>query len=130
MSKEVVVFVGASGKVVWRSEGSGAVFEGMRGLSGIDVSARRFTFALHDSCHVIVGLGLRIRCRGPNCDVVPRHDKRNSPVWCFAHQAADPALIFSCTRKGMLFGTEDGGGTWPKQRREFSGVRSVSRLPG
>jgi photosystem II stability/assembly factor-like uncharacterized protein len=76
------------------------------------------------------GALLRTRCRGASWDVVSLPDECNSPVWCFAQHPADPDLIFTCTHKGMLFGTEDGGQTWSKYRREFSEVRGMCWLPG
>ena len=53
----------------------------------------------------------------------------NSPVWCFAAHPLNPDRILACTHKGQLFGSEDGGESFVKFRREFSEVRSICWLP-
>jgi photosystem II stability/assembly factor-like uncharacterized protein len=69
------------------------------------------------------------RDRGQTWETADLPDVTNSPVWCFAQHPSNTDRILCCTHKGMLFGSEDGGRTWTKFRREFSEVRSIAWTP-
>ena len=71
----------------------------------------------------------RTRDRGATWDTVELPVECNSPIWCFAQHASDPEVLLACTHKGQLFGSEDGGQTWIKYRREFTDVRGIAWLP-
>jgi len=71
----------------------------------------------------------RTRDRGATWDTVELPDICNSPVQCLAQHPADPDIIIACTQKGMLYGTEDGGESWVKYRREFAEVKGICWLP-
>ncbi len=75
------------------------------------------------------GVLLCTKDRGKTWQTVDLPDTCNSPVWCFAQHASDPDVILASTHNGMLFGTDDGGETWRKFRREFSEVRGMCWLP-
>jgi photosystem II stability/assembly factor-like uncharacterized protein len=100
---------------------------------------REFAIKLDDPNTIFQGVGefvngqegamQRTRDRGATWDTVELPDECNSPVWCFGQHKSDPNTIVACTHKGMLFGTEDGGETWTKFRREFSEVRGICWLP-
>ena len=75
------------------------------------------------------GAVLVTRDRGATWEAADLPDVCNSPIWCFAQHPSDPGVILACTHQGMLFGSEDGGHTWAKYRREFTEVRQMCWLP-
>lgn|GEM_PF-108183 len=69
------------------------------------------------------------RDRGKSWEVAELPDECNSPVWAFGLHASNPEVIVAATHQGMVFGSEDGGHTWEKYRREFTEIRQLCWLP-
>ena len=53
----------------------------------------------------------------------------NSTVWWVAANAADPMLLFCCTKLGQMFRSTDGGESWVKLKREFGEIRTMLWRP-
>jgi photosystem II stability/assembly factor-like uncharacterized protein len=53
----------------------------------------------------------------------------NSTMWTFGMNSDDPNTIFSASRYGYLYRSDDGGASWEKLRRELSEIAAVCWLP-
>lgn len=66
---------------------------------------------------------------GQSWEALPLPVEPNSPIWAFATNPADPALIFACSHYGELFASRDAGDSWAKLRREFTEIRALAWTP-
>jgi photosystem II stability/assembly factor-like uncharacterized protein len=53
----------------------------------------------------------------------------NSTMWTFGTNSDDPNIIFSASRYGYLYRSDDRGASWSKLRRELSEIAAVCWLP-
>ena len=76
-----------------------------------------------------VGTVMRSRDAGATWENLSFPVQPNSAMWTVSISAAEPDLMFSATRYGYLYRSDDGGDTWRKLWREFGEVSSVLWVP-
>lgn len=67
--------------------------------------------------------------RGAEWNETVMHTPPNSTFWAFGQHHANSDLIFAGTKYGHLFRSNDGGGNWYKEWRDFSEITSVAWTP-
>jgi len=84
---------------------------------------------LGDSTPGRIGTVMRSRDAGATWHNLGLPAQPNSAMWTVSIPAAAPHLVFSASRYGYLYRSDDGGDSWRKLWREFGEVSSIVWVP-
>ena len=125
---------------VWRSVDDGRTWQPARAREvfpwhyprGITVKPndpKTVFVTLGDSTPGRIGAVVRSRDAGITWETLPLAPQPNSAVWTASVPAAAPETVFTASRYGYLYRSDDGGDSWRKLWREFGEVSSIAWVP-
>ena len=82
-----------------------------------------------DSSPGNTGVVLRSKDLGETWQNLPMPVQPNSSFWWIGTHKADPNVVYSVTRFGYLYRSNDGGDSWRKEWREFGHAAQVVWVP-
>ena len=82
--------------------------------------------ALGGDDNSVAGAALRSTDRGESWHALEFPEPPNTPIWNFAINPADPALVLCSSHYGQVFISENAGDNWRKVAQEFSEIRALA----
>jgi len=115
----------------WRSVGVKRTFPWHypRGVAARPGDPRVVYVTVGDTTPGRTGAVMRTSDAGQTWESLPLPGQPNSAMWTITVSRQDPDLVFTGSRFGNLFRSDNGGDSWVRYWREFSEISSIAWVP-